>query len=106
MSEAIEFLKQCDRLGITFWPAGEGKIRVEGPANLVGPDSFRRRFRAHKPALLALLAAPSADCWGCDRFDLGDAGAAGPIAWCRAEEEDRTAFMNAATMTVCPKTKH
>lgn len=50
-------LGQLAAAGVQIEPAGEGKIRANGPLT----DDLRAMIREHKPAILAELAANDAD---------------------------------------------
>jgi hypothetical protein len=61
-----DLIAQCEALGVTLAPGDQGALRVRPPGAL--PEDLKRLLKAHKVAILNLLAGPSErGCYTCQR---------------------------------------
>jgi hypothetical protein len=57
--EVLDIISQCQGLGVTLAPGGQGALRVSPPGLL--PSHIKEVLKVHKGDILKLLSAPPAD---------------------------------------------
>jgi tubulysin polyketide synthase-like protein len=63
---AKDLMAKCEALGVTLAPGDHGALRVRPPGVL--PDDLKRLLKAHKVAILNLLAGPPlGGCYTCQQ---------------------------------------